>query len=237
MPRSRTNTTSTEFALHRGASEGRAQGELRSTPQRPAGARGAQFWAHVAAFGALWGGIEITLGSFLNTLRIPFGGTVLASLGAMLLVAARQLMPQRGASIATGIVAALCKSISPGGIILGPMVAITVEAFLVEVALLIAPRAWASAATAGVLAAVWSTFQKVISQVVFYGAGVITLYLTALRRARDWLGLPLEAGWWALFALLAVVVAAGAAAGLAGRRIGAESVERLSLEEEPVRDR
>jgi hypothetical protein len=214
-----------------------ASTELRSTPQRPAGARGAQFWAHVAAFGALWGSIEITLGSFLNTLRIPFGGTLLASLGAMLLVAARQIMPRRGASIATGVVAALCKSISPGGIILGPMVAITVEALLVEVALLVAPRARASAAAAGVLAATWSTFQKVISQVVFFGAGVITLYLTALRRARDWLGLPLTAGWWALFALLAIVAALGAAAGLAGRRIGAESVERLSLEGELARER
>ena len=195
------------------------------------------FWAHVAAFGALWGSIEITLGSFLNTLRIPFGGTLLASLGAMLLVAARQIMPRRGASIATGIVAALCKSISPGGIILGPMIAITVESLLVEVALLVAPRAWASAAAAGVLSAMWSTFQKVISQVVFFGAGVITLYLAALRRARDWLGLPLTAGWWALFALLTVVVAVGAAAGLAGRHIGAESMERLSLEGEPAHER
>jgi hypothetical protein len=201
---------------------------------RPQGERGADFWAHVAAFGALWGGIEITVGSFLHTLRLPFGGTLLACLGSMLLVAARQIEPRRGASLATGVVAALCKSISPGGVILGPMMGITTEALLVEIALLIAPRAHASAAAAGALAALWSTFQKVISQVIFYGAGILTLYLTVLRRARDWLGLPEDAGFWALGALLAVILAMGTAAGLLGRRIGVDSQRHAPAAERPA---
>jgi hypothetical protein len=188
------------------------------------------FWSHVAAFGALWGGIEITLGSFLHTLRLPFGGTLLSSIGAMLLVAARQLLPRRGATLCTGIVAALCKSISPGGVILGPMIAIATEGLLVELALLLAPRARLSAIAAGGLCALWSTFQKVITQVVFYGAGVIALYLAALRSARDWLGLPASAGWWALLGLLAVILVLGGGAGLLGRRIGLRSRERLEAE-------
>lgn len=185
-----------------------------------AAGRGERFWAHVAAFGALWGSIEITLGSFLHTLRLPFGGTLLASLGAALLVAARQLEPRRGSTLAIGVVAALCKSISPGGVILGPMLGITSEALLCELALWLAPRARPSAAAAGVLAALWATFQKVLTQVVVYGAGVIALYLAALRRARDWLGLPADAGWWALATFLSVLVLLGATAGLLGHRIG-----------------
>lgn len=184
------------------------------------------FWAHVAAFGALWGAIEITLGSFLNTLRFPFSGTVLSCLGTIIMVAGRQILPRRGASLATGLVAALCKSISPGGIILGPMIGISSEAVLVELALLPAPRSRLCAAAGGMLAAVWSTCQKIITQSVFYGAGILALYLAILRRARDWLGLPAEAGWWALAALLAVVLAMGAAAGLLGRRIGVDARRR-----------
>jgi hypothetical protein len=190
------------------------------------------FWSHVAAFGALWGGIEITLGSFLHTLRFPFAGVLLSSLGAMLLIAARQILPARGASLATAVVAALCKSISPGGVILGPMVGIATEGLLVEIALLLAPRHLFSGAVAGGLCALWATFQQVLSQIVFYGAEVITLYLVALRRARDWLGLPLAAGWWALGALLGVVLLIGCGAGIAGRQIGRRAQARLRQDPE-----
>jgi len=198
---------------------------------------GDEFWAHVAAFGALWGSVEITLGSFLHTLRFPFAGVLLASLSALLLVAARQLLPRRGVTLATGLVAALCKSISPGGVILGPMLGISVEAALVELALLIAPRSRVSAAAAGVLAALWATLQSLIGQVITYGGNIIDLYLAALTRARNWLHLPISAGWWALVGLLGVILLLGGSAGLLGRRLGEESQRRLGREGEVVLDR
>jgi len=186
-----------------------------------------RFWSHVAAFGALWGSLEITLGSFLHALRIPGIGVLLACLGAMLLIAARQIVSARGATLATGIVAALCKSISPGGIILGPMAAITVEALLVELALLVAPRARTSALCAGALCALWAASQKVISQVVYFGGNILALYLAALRQARDGLGLPTSTGWWVLLALLVTLFVVGGSAGLLGRRIGMEAREAV----------
>lgn len=186
-----------------------------------------RFWPTVAAFGALWGVVEITLGSFLHTLRLPFTGVVLASTGAGLLVAQRMIMPRRGAALATGIVAALCKSLSPGGIILGPMIGISVEAMLVELALLVAPRSVGSAIAAGMLAAMWALFQKLFVQVVFYGATVLELYLALLRRAGDWLGIPPGAGWTALWVLLGVVALIGATGGLLGRRIGRLAAMRM----------
>ena len=195
-----------------------------------------RFWSQTAAFGALWGGVEITLGSFLHSLRLPFGGVLLAATGALLLVAARQILPQRGSTLAVGVVAALCKSISPGGIILGPMIGIATEALLVELALLVAPRARASAALAGALAALWALSQKLVSQTVFFGGSVLALYLALLRRARDWLHLPGQAGWWALALLLGVVVLLGACGGLLGHSVGREAARRLEAEgrEKPV---
>ena len=197
------------------------------SPPHPAARSRAYTWSHVAAFGALWGSLEITLGAFLHVLRIPFVGVMMASLGALLLVAARQINPGRGTSLATGLVAALCKSISPGGIILGPMIGIATEGALVELALLAAPRSRLGAVLAGTLCAFWAAFQKLLMQLVFYGSDIIELYLEALARARDWLALPVDAGWWALAVLAALLLFMGGAAGLVGRSVGAEAARRL----------
>jgi len=187
-----------------------------------------RFWAYATAFGALWGTFEITLGSFLHTLRFPFAGILLSSLSAALLVAQRQLLSRRGMSLATGVVASLCKSISPGGIILGPMIAITTEGLLAELALFAAPRALVTALLAGSLCAVWSAGQSLVSQYVFYGARVVDLYLALLGRAGKWLGIPARAGWWALVALVGTVAAVGALGGFLGRAVGRQARERLS---------
>jgi nucleoside-triphosphatase THEP1 len=185
----------------------------------------------VAAFGALWGALEITLGSFLHAVKIPFGGTTLAIVSATLLVAQRQILPARGLSLATGVVAALCKSVSPGGVILGPMIAITVEALLVEVALLAAPKSRVSAALAGSLVVLWATFQKVISHYVYFGGGVIDLYIALLEQGARTVGLTSEAGWRVVGLLVVAVALAGALFAQLGYRVGRLALARLGGEE------
>lgn len=198
----------------------------------PRGSRDAKrlYWAHVTAFGALWGVMEITLGSFLHALRLPFAGVILASLSAALLVAQRQVISVPGISLATGLIAALCKSISPGGIILGPMIGITVEALLIELALLLGPRRLVAALLAGGLAALWALFQTLLFKLVYYGMQLLELYLALLKRAGTWLGLSTEQGWAALFLLIGMVTLIGMAGALLGRAVG-----RAALRE-PVGD-
>lgn len=188
-----------------------------------------RFWALAASFGALWGAVEITLGSFLHTLKVPFGGALLASLGAALLVAQRQIEPTRGLSVATAAIAALCKSLSPGGVILGPMIGIGVEGLLVELALFVAPRFFGSALLAGTLAALWSAFQKVLVQLVLYGGTALELYEAALRKADDWLGHG-GAGLGLVAALLSILGALGMLAGGFGHRVGREAARVLREE-------
>ena len=182
-----------------------------------------KFWAYVAAFGALWGTVEITLGSFLHMTRIPLVGVILTASGVALLVAQRQLYPARGLTIATGVVAALCKSISPGGIILGPMLGIMTEALIVEIFLLLAPQSLTFSVLSGVVAALWAAFQKLVTQYIFYGATIVELYVQALQRAWRWLHLPTELGVTAVTILLAVVVLIGGAAGYIGWRLGRDA--------------
>lgn len=186
----------------------------------------AHYWSVVAAFGALWGAVEITLGSFLHAIKIPFGGTMLAMASAALLVAQRQVLPKRGLSLATGIVAALCKSVSPGGLILGPMIAITIEALLLELALLPSPRSRLCAVIGGALVVCWATFQKVISHYVYFGGSVIDLYVALLERGARLVGLTPEAGWQVLGAVVLVICLIGAAVSLWGHGVG-QQVARI----------
>jgi hypothetical protein len=186
------------------------------------------FWCHAAAFGALWGALEITLGSFIHALHIPLGSAALAGLGAGVLVAQRQILPARGLTLATALVAAVCKSISPGGVILGPMIAILSEGVLVELILLPAPRARAAAPIAGGLAAAWCVLQKLVTQLVLFGAGIIDVYLALLQRGCAWLGLPPSGGLWTVAGVLAAIAALGAVGGALGRSVGARARERLA---------
>jgi len=188
--------------------------------------RASPFWSTAAAFGALWGTVEITLGSFLHTVRMPFTGAVLATIGAALLIAERQVAPARGLSAATALIAALCKSLSLGGAILGPMVGITVEGLLVEVALLAAPQFLGSAILGGALAAVWAVFQKVIVQFILYGSTAIEVYKAILKKAGEWLG-HADAGWWIAAALLAVLAVIGGAGSSIGWRVGRDAARSL----------
>ena len=188
--------------------------------------RTSAFWSTAAAFGALWGTVEITLGSFLHTLKLPFSGAILAAIGAALLVAERQVAPARGLSVATALIAALCKSLSPGGVILGPMLGISVEGLLVELALLSAPRFIGSAVLAGTLAAVWAVFQKVLVQFLFYGSTAIELYKAILKKAGEWLG-HAEAGWWIAAALVGAIAVIGAVGSVLGWRVGRDAARAL----------
>ncbi len=186
------------------------------------------FWPCAAAFGALWGLSETTVGAFLHALHLPFTGVLMASVGAGLLVAQRQAMPRRGLSLATGIVAAACKSMSPGGVILGPMAGILAESVLVEMALLPAPRWLVTALLAGALSALWAAFQKILTHYLLYGGTVLELYLSLLRQAGRMAGIPDSAGWPLLGGLLLCIGAVGALGGGLGRRIGREGLALLA---------
>ena len=152
-------------------------------------------WVQAAAFGALWGTVEITLGSFLHTLRVPFSGAILGSLSAALLAAHRQMFPVRGSSLAVSLVAALCKSLSPGGIILGPMLGILSEGVVMELLFLPAPRSLVACAAGGAICSVMASVQKVFVSYLVYGGTILELYLALLRKAGEWLGVR-GGGWW-----------------------------------------
>src|SRR5664279_4201880 len=90
-------------------------------------------WIKAAVLGSTWASIEIVVGSFLHNIRFPLSGTILATLGSVLLIAGSRLWNDRGLFWRAGLICALMKPISPSAVIFGPMVGIVGESLLLQV--------------------------------------------------------------------------------------------------------
>ncbi len=86
----------------------------------------------MAVFGALWGVVEISLGSVLHAIRIPLTGLTLTSVGLLVALIGRLFVPKRGSTFFIGVIAMVLKLFSIGNIIVGPMIGILAEALVAE---------------------------------------------------------------------------------------------------------
>lgn len=179
-----------------------------------------RLWPRAAAIGSLWAAIEITVGSLLHNLRIPFGGTLLAAGGVLLMTAALQRWQAPGLVWRAALIAALMKSISPSAVILGPMVGIFSEGVILFLAVSLLGRGPAGCLAGGALAVSWTLAQKILLLLVTYGLDFIALYEGLIRfaaRATGWRSLgPADI----VLGLLAVQASLGAVAGLTGWWLG-----------------
>ena len=171
-------------------------------------------------FGALWGAVEITLGGFLHSLRLPLIGVILAAGEAGYLIAVHQLHPRRGLVTAVALVAAMLRGLTPVGALFTPLVAILMEGVLVEVTLLALPGVKVPAAVGGALCTLWSAAQMVATHALFLGLDALRLYDELLRACARLTGLAPESRHLALALPLAVIVAIGSLGGLWGARLG-----------------
>src|SRR5512143_1595609 len=89
----------------------------------------------MAVFGALWGLVEISLGSVLHAINLPLSGMLLSIIGVMVAVIGRLFVSRRGSTLFIGVIAMVLKLFSIGNILIGPMVAIFVEALIAELIL------------------------------------------------------------------------------------------------------
>lgn len=169
---------------------------------------------YIGLFGALWGALEIGLGSYLHVLKVPFIGTVMAALGIAVALVGRTFVAKRGSVLFIGVVTALLKMFSLGGIVLNPMIAILVESGLAELGLLASarPRRWAFA-LAGALAVSWDFLHQFFTQGILAGRGIFTIYQWTLEQGARLLGVDPSAALLLLALLLALRLAVGAAAG------------------------
>jgi hypothetical protein len=187
---------------------------------------------YVGVFGAMWGAIEATLGAALHVLHVPFTGLILASAGITLALIGRLFVPRPGALVAIGVVTALLKAFSVGGLILNPMIAIVAESALAELTLLVLPARRASFVAAGAMALLWPVVHPLVLQTLLAGRGILEVYVEVAGAVRRQLGVGPAPLVWGLVALAALHMAAGSVAGWLAWDAGNTAARRLGHDEE-----
>jgi len=177
-------------------------------------------WRRAAALGSVWAASEITLGSFLHNLRFPFSGHALTAIAVLLLSGAHRRWGGRGIVARAGLVAAMMKSASPSAVLLGPMVAISMEGLSFEFGLVVGRGGLVGCLVGGALAMSWTFLQLLLYLLLAYGANLAEAYRQMVALAAERMGpLPMgTAGPLAALALLNVFV--GIAAALTGWHVG-----------------
>jgi ABC-type thiamin/hydroxymethylpyrimidine transport system permease subunit len=170
---------------------------------------------YIGVFGALWGAAEMTLGSLLHVLNVPFSGALLTGIGITIALIGRLFVPRTGSVLFIGLVTALLKMLSLGGIVLNPMIGIVAESLLAEVVLSLwgRPRR-ASFVVAGGLAVFWPFVHPFFTQGILAGQGILTVYSWTLEKGANLLGLDPSALLLILGGLIGVHLLIGIIAGL-----------------------
>jgi hypothetical protein len=191
-------------------------------------------WVYVAVFGALWGALELTLGAYLHVLFPPlantfFTGLIMAGIGAVIALIGRTFVPKTGAVLGIGIITALLKMVSLGGVKIGPMVAILAEAILMELTLLskTSPTRWRYV-LAGALAVGWNFFHKFIMMRLMYGKAIKEVYVSMVQEGSQTLGMDMGYAVAIIVILFVLRFAVGAVSGWLAWDLGKLVARRLA---------
>jgi hypothetical protein len=197
-------------------------------------------WVYIAVFGALWGAIEITLGAYLHVIFPPLAdtflvGVIMAGLGSIIALTGRHFVSHTGSVLMIGVVTALLKALSLGGVKIGPMVAILAESLLMEAGLVLAqPRMRRKTrmgfVLAGALAVSWNFFHKFVMMRLLFGKGVSEVAVNMVKDGNKLLGLDVRYSIAILVVLFTIRLIIGAAAGWLAWDLGGAVRRRLARE-------
>ncbi len=173
-------------------------------------------WIKAAVMASFWASFEIIIGSFFHNMRIPFSGTILASMGVAIMVSFQYLWKQTGLVWRAGLITALLKAISPSGIIIGPMVGIFTEALFVEFITFFLGRNLLSYIFAGGFAVASALLHKIVMMLIIYGWDLVkvldSFYQFLVKKA----GIENLSAFWLIALVTSVYLFAGAIGGTLG---------------------
>ncbi len=212
------------------------------------GRRSVRDWVYIGLFGALWGGVELSLGSLLHMLFPPLAGTyftglILGSLGCIIALTGYSFVPGRGTVLLIGCITAILKLISPGGVKIGPVVAILAESLLMEAGLLLEGGLLLKGAPpgtrirrirhipyvlAGMLCLAWNLPHRFIMLRILFGKSFTDVALKMAKDGSRLLGLQTDAVLTVIIVLLIIRIAAGALSGYAALKL-AQTIRRRSI--------
>ncbi|BAS26242.1 hypothetical protein [Limnochorda pilosa] len=168
----------------------------------------------IGVFGALWGALELSLGSALHALNLPFSGVFLAAAGIAVALIGHRFVPQRGAVLQIGLVAALMKAASIGGIVLMPMIGILFEALIVQGVMAVTRgQSRGSYVLAGALGCLWPLVHPFFAHGLLAGRGILTVWGWVVEDGAAFLHLSPRAAVLIIAVLGLIHAAVGALAG------------------------
>ncbi len=189
---------------------------------------------YIAIFGAIWGALELSLGSYLHVIFPPLAdtflvGLIMASIGATVALIGRLFVPRTGSVLMIGVVTAIIKMVSIGGVVVGPLVAILAQSLLMELGLLIArkPTRWAFV-LAGALAIAWNFFHKFIMMYLLFGKGVYEVYWSMVQQGASLLRIEVSYALAIIVVLFVIRLVAGGLAGWIAWDLGRVVRDRLA---------
>lgn len=184
--------------------------------------------ATLAVFGTLWGLSEITLGSVLKSLNVPFSGAVLGAIGLAVAMTGRVFVPRKGSTLFIGVIATLLKLFSLGGVIIGPMVGIFSEALVAEIVLSLTGRPRrATLMLAAALGVAWTLAQPFVTGPLLFGRTLFVVWLDLLDAGERHFGIGTDAVLAIVAVMLAVYLLIGALAGWLGWTLAGQIQSRL----------
>ncbi len=190
-------------------------------------------WVMVGLFGALWGVVETTLGSYLNVIfpaftNTFFKGLILGSIGVCIALTGRFFVQKRGSLVLIGVVTALLKLLSPAGGRIGPMVAILMQGVMMEAAssLVRNPRRWAFV-LGGALAVAWNLPHRFLMMGLLYGRSMGEVYGMLVESGSEMVGLDQSLAVLIPALLLVVRLAVGGIGGWSAWALGGAVARRL----------
>lgn len=134
-----------------------------------------------ALFGALWGVIEVSLGTILHASKIPFRGTALTIIAVVLITTSRSFINYKGSMIAISAVAASLKLITLPGFNITPFIAILMQGIIAEVVFTFFSYHLISALLSGSFIMLYTLIHSLIMQGIFFGLGIYNVYVEILN--------------------------------------------------------
>jgi ABC-type thiamin/hydroxymethylpyrimidine transport system permease subunit len=189
-------------------------------------------WVTIGLFGALWGAVELTLGSALHAIypplaNTPLTGVILTGVGVAVTLTGRRFVPRRGSVLLTGVVTAIIKLLSISGVKIGPAVAILIESAIMECVLIArTPHLWAFVVS-GALAVGWNLPHMLIMPQILLGKSSGEAFNKVVRQGGRFLGLDPSAASLILAALLLMQLVVGGISGWGAWKLGDAATRRL----------
>ena len=180
-------------------------------------------------FGALWGAMEITLGSLFHTLNVPMTGVFLAAIGVFIALIGRLFVNRPGSTIFLGIIVSFLKMLSMGGVILWPMIGILMEALIADVILSVMKRPTRLVfSIAGTGSVMWVIVHPLFTQGLLAGRGILQVWGWVIEDGARLLKLPESSTFIVISGLILIHLIMGVTTGLLAWDIGRSIQGRLA---------